>query len=146
MAHIPRNAEWYVAELIVEIVVEGDARNIVHGNLILIQANSPDEAYDRAIELGQQNTSEYQNPAGMKVTTRFRGLAALSVIHDQLEHGAELRYIEDISLPEQEIAALVKSKEQLGVCREIEPSNGPDYSCREIAEEATKLMAFDRER
>jgi hypothetical protein len=146
MAYIPRNAEWYVAEIIDEITVDGDARNIVHRNLILIRANSPDEAYDRALKLGRQNETEYENPAGQNVVIRFRGLGALSVVYEKLEHGAELRYIEDISVPEEKIASLVKAREQLSVFREIEPSKGPDYACKEILDEAYKLIGRDIEK
>jgi Domain of unknown function (DUF4288) len=146
MAHIPRNAEWYVAEIINEIVVEGDVRNVVHKNLTLVHASSPDEAYDRAVELGQQGISEYQNPAGKKVVIRFRGLGALNVVYDPIEHGAELRYTEDISVPEQKITELVRAKEQLSVFKEIEPTRGPDYSSMEIVDETYQLMGREPER
>jgi hypothetical protein len=146
MAYIPRNAEWYVAEIINEIVVEDDVRNVVHRNLTLIHASSPDEAYDRAIELGQQSISEYQNPASKKVVIKFRGLGALNVVYDPIEHGTELRYTEDISMPEQRITELIRAKEQLGVFKEIEPTRGPDYSSKEIVDEAYQLMGREPER
>src|SRR5437016_5780891 len=103
MAYIPQDAEWYVAEIVEEINVERDVRNVVHRNLLLINAHSPDEAYNRAIDLGRESESEYENPAGQQVVIKFRGLGALSVVHDQLEHGAELRYIEDTSVSETKI-------------------------------------------
>lgn len=146
MAYIPRNAEWYVAEIINEIVVEGDVRNVVHKNLTLVHASSPDEAYARAVELGQQGISEYQNPAGKKVVIKFRGLGALNVVYDTIEHGTELRYTEDVSMPEQKITELIRAKEQLSVFKEIEPSTGPDYACKEIVKEAYQLMGRDPER
>jgi hypothetical protein len=145
MAYIPKGAEWYVAEIVQEIIVEGDARNVVHRNLILINAHSPDEAYDRAINLGREGESEYQNPAGQKVVIKFRGLGALSVVHDQLEHGAELRYIEDTSVSETKITELVKTKEQLSVFQDRQPTQGPDYACKEIVDEALELMGIDPE-
>jgi hypothetical protein len=143
MAYIPKNAEWYVAEIIEEIIVEDDARNVVHRNLVLVQASSPDEAHRRAVELGKQAEIAYQNPAGKKVWSKFRGLGELSVVHDALEHGAELRYSEDVSVPEERIAKLIKAREELSVFREIESSRGPDYSCKEILDEAYQLMAQD---
>jgi hypothetical protein len=144
MAYIPENAEWYVAEVVEEITVEGDARNVVHKNLILIHAHSPEEAYDRTIEFGKQSETAYQNPAEKDVVIRFRGIRKLSVVHDDLEHGAELGYTEEVSVPEDKIAELVKSKEQLSVFSEIEPSSGPDYSSKEIVEEAYELMRRSR--
>lgn len=144
MAYIPKDAEWYVAEIVEEITVEGDPRNVVHRNLALIKAHSPDDAYGRAIDLGKEGESEYENPAGKRVVIKFRGLAALSVVHDKLEHGGELRYSRDIGMSGAKIAELVKPKEQLSVFRDIEPSNGPDYACKEIVDKALQLMADDR--
>jgi hypothetical protein len=145
MAFIPKDAEWYVAEIVEEIIVEGDPRNIVHRNLNLIRAHAPEEAYQRAMELGRQGQSEYQNPGGKRVTIKFRGLSSLNVVHERLEHGAELRYFKDISVPETEIAELVKTKERLEVFKDIQPSEGPDYACKEIVDEALELIAKDRE-
>ncbi len=145
MAYISKNANWYVVEVVEEITVEGDPRNVVHRNLNLIHAHSPEEAYERAIDLGKQGESEYQNPAAKKVTIKFRGLSSLNVVHDQLEHGAELRYLEEVSLPETNILHLLKSKEQLEVFQDIQPTKGPDYACKEIMDEALELIAKDRE-
>jgi hypothetical protein len=140
MAYIPKNAEWYIAEIVEEIIVEGDTRNVVHRNLNLVRANSPEDAYTKALDLGREGESEYSNPAGKKIVIKFRGLGALSVVQDRLEHGAELRYIEDVDVPEAKIAELIKSKEQLSVFRDIEPSAGPNYACKEIVDEAYELM------
>ena len=140
MAYISRNAEWYVAEIVEEITVEGDPRNVVHRNLVLIQARSPEEAYDRTIEAGKQGEGTYRNPSGKHVAIKFRGICELSVVHDDLEHGAELRYSEEISVPEDKIVELVKAREQMSVFQEIEPSGGPDYSSKEVVEEAYELM------
>jgi len=32
MAYIPTDAQWYVAEIVEQITVEGDSRNVVHKN------------------------------------------------------------------------------------------------------------------
>jgi len=145
MTYIPKDAEWYVAEIVEQIIVEGDPRNVVHRNLVLVNAHSPDSAYDRAIDLGKEGESEYKNSAGQKVVIKFRGLGALNVVHDKLEHGAELRYIKDVSLHEAKIAELVKTKEQLSVFQDIQPTQGPDYACKEIVDEAFDLMGTDPE-
>jgi hypothetical protein len=52
MGYIPEDAKWYLAEIVEEITVEEDSRNVVHRNLHLIRADSPEEAYRKAIELG----------------------------------------------------------------------------------------------
>lgn len=143
MAYIPPGAKWYVAEIVEEIRVEGDARNIVHRNLVLVSAGSPEDAYRCAVELGREGEVTYQNPEGLTVVSRFRGLKQLEVVHDQLEHGAELLFLEDISVPEERIAAWLKTKEQLNVFQDIEPSKGPDYSCKDIVDEAVRLARRD---
>ena len=74
MAFIPSDAKWYVAELIEEIRVEGDARNVVHRNLVLVGADSPEEAYQRALDIGSEHEATYDNLEGKKVTIAFRGL------------------------------------------------------------------------
>jgi hypothetical protein len=134
MAYIPKSAKWYLAEIVEQITVEGDPRNVVHTNLVLVRADSPEEAYQKAIELGAAGEQSYENPDGKGVTFRFRGLHDLSVIHDELEHGAELIYSEDPDLDEAAIRAWVNPKEELGVFLPITPSTGPDYRAREIVE------------
>ena len=52
MGDIPENAKWYLADIVQEITVEDDPHNVVHTNLVLIRADSPEEAYQKAMELG----------------------------------------------------------------------------------------------
>jgi hypothetical protein len=143
VAYIPRNAEWYIAEIVEEITVEGDPRNVVHLNVVLVKASSPEDAYRSAMELGKQGQITYENPEGRTVVFRFRGLSQLDVVHDPLEHGAELFFSEHISVPEERIANWLKTKEVLNVFQEIEPRKGPDYSSKEIVDEPLRLTGLD---
>jgi hypothetical protein len=138
MGYIPDDAKWYLAEIVEQITVEGDLRNVVHTNLVLVRADSPEEAYQKATELGTAGEQSYENPDGRRVTFRFRGLRDLNVIHDELEHGAELSYSEDLDMDDSAIAEWVTTKEELGVFRPITPSTGPDYSSRDVLEELNK--------
>lgn len=140
MAHIPKGAIWYVAELVEQITVEGDSRNVLHKNMILIRADSPESAYQKALAIGKENELSYANPAGKLVEIAFRGLSELNVVHDELDHGAELAYEEQIGLSNEEIEKCVRSREELGVFRPPEPPNGPDCSSKEIVDDARKLM------
>lgn len=100
-----------MAEIVEEITVVDDPRNVVHRNLRLVRADSPEEAYQKAIDLGTASDRSYENINGQRVTTRFRGLCYLNVIHDGLEHGAELSYgREDIAVDESVIQKWVASK------------------------------------
>ena len=138
MGYIPPNAKWYLADIVQEITVDGDPRNVVHTNAVLVRADSPEEAYEKAMELGTDGDLSYENPDGKLVTFRFRGLRDLNVIHDELEHGTELTYSEDIGVDESKIQKWVTTKEELGIFRPIEEPSGPNYSSREVMEEVYK--------
>ena len=112
MGYIPESAKWYLADIVQEITVEGDPRNVVHTNLVLVRADSPEDAYQKALELGIAGDQSYENPYGKRVTFRFRGLHDLNVIHDELEHGAELIYREHFDLDESAIREWVRTETQ----------------------------------
>ena len=140
MAYIPENAKWYLATMVEEISVEGDSSKVVHKNYMLIRGESPEDAYYKAQELGKKSDVSYDNPAGRLVQITFKGLSELNVIHDELEHGAELLYEELIGLSEDQIEALVRPKEALGVFQPVCARGAPDYSSKEVSAAATRLM------
>lgn len=140
MAYIPPDACWYIAELVMEIKVEDDPRNVIHRNLILIRANLPEQAYERALSIGRESEISYDNPKGKRVQFAFRGLTELNVIHDALNDGAEILYEERISIPERLIQEWLKPKAQLTVFRDITPSQAPDYSSGEIVNDVIDMV------
>jgi hypothetical protein len=128
VAFIPKEARWYLADIILEHTIEGDPRNVVHTNIHLVEAESPEQAYDKALALGQASVMEYTNTDGRNFRVVFRGLRQLNVIHDELEDGAELTYKESVGVPEDELRGWVTPKEQLHVFAPIEPKTGcPNY-------------------
>lgn len=128
MAYIPSNARWYLADIVLELVIEGDARNVVHTNLCLIEAASPEQAYKKALALGRKEKHSYTNTDGKQVRVVFRGLADLNVIHDELEDGAELAFSESVSFPEAKVRARLRRKKELGVFAPHRPSRRvPNY-------------------
>lgn len=134
MGYIPKDAKWYLADIVEEITIEGGSGNLVHTNLVLIRADSPEEAYQKAIELGTASDQSYENTDGKRVTFRFRGLRDLNVIHGELEHGTELIYGENLDMDESAILQWVTAKEELGVFKPIVPSTGLDYRSKDIVE------------
>jgi len=134
MGFVPKDAEWYLAEIVQELTVEDDPRNVVWRNLTLVHASSPEDAYTRAISLGQEGDTEYLNPAGKLVTIRFRGLSYLDVIHDQLEHGAELMFHSSISVDKDDLQKMLRSKEELQLFLPIEREEGPNVASGEIVQ------------
>lgn len=145
MAYIPHGARWYLATIIEEITVDGDSRNVVHKNHVLIRGDSPENAYDKAHELGRNSEISYENPKGRLVRIRFKGLSELHVIYDELDHGAELYYEELTNLSQAQIEALCRPKAELAVFQPISPSLGPDYRSREIVEKAEDILKSDSE-
>ncbi len=134
------HSTWFVTELIVKITVQEDTRNVVHKNLVLIEAESATDAYDKAMTAGAAHTMSYLNPQGRKVNIEFVGLGRLNAVYDHLEDGAELLYEEYVGIPDEEINGWVTPKHLLSVFRGIEPSPGPDYSSAEVLNQAAKLI------
>src|SRR5215472_1214910 len=144
MGFVPKNAEWYLAEIVEELTVADDPRNVVWRNLTLVHANSPEDAYERALRLGHSGETEYLNSAGKLVTTRFRGLSFLDVIHDPLEHGSELVFHSNIGVSPDELRKLLRSKEQLELFRPANDPEGPDIAAGEIVQEMEKRFGIKR--
>src|SRR6266542_3615584 len=128
MGFIPEAARWYFADVILEHIVEGDPRNLVHVNTHLVEAESPEQAHEKALALGSGSEHEYANTDGKRVRVVFRGLRELNVIHDALEDGAELAYSETVGVPEEQLRGWITPKELLGAFAPIEPkTDGPNY-------------------
>jgi hypothetical protein len=148
MGHIPQDAEWYIADLVMEITVHGASANVVHRNLTLIHAKSPEEAYEKAQKVGNTSETSYDNPKGQLVEISFRGIAKLDVICEQLEDGAELAFEELIGISPQEIQRMIPPKDRLDVF--VEPTPGkvrdPDYRSRAIVDRASTMNPRERDR
>ncbi len=124
--------EWYLADLVVSIDVERDERTVVHVNTVLIQADSPESAYQAALELGENENCAYSNPMGDKVTFKFRGLRDLFMIGDVLEHGTEIIYEEKIDVSESRIEQMLSDKEMLAVFSKSVKIDKPNYMPKSI--------------
>ncbi len=129
MGFIPDGAKWYIADIIHEFNVEGEQENVVHIDTTLIRADSPEEALEKALELGREGKDSYRNPFGKLVTVSFRGLKDLNVVDGELEHGTELLFDRKEGLSEMEMRKLVTEKDQLNVFRPIKSyEDDPDVS------------------
>ena len=117
MPYIPPDRHWYIAEVVMQISIEGDADTLVHVDTKLVSADSPDEAFRKAEQFGRNGEVGYRNTDQMRVSVRFLGLRDLFLIHDELKDGAELLYEERSGLSEGEIAALVKQRSDMAVFR-----------------------------
>jgi hypothetical protein len=144
MGFVPKNAEWYLAELVEELTVADDPLNVVWRNLTLVHANSPDEAYEQALQLGRLGDTEYMNSAGKLVTSRFRGLSFLDVVHDPLEHGAELMFHSSVGVSPDDVRKLLRSKEELELFLPISSPHGPNVAAGEIVQEVEERFGIKR--
>ncbi|MBX3062276.1 MAG: DUF4288 domain-containing protein [Anaerolineae bacterium] len=133
MGYIPSDAKWYLAEIVQEMLIEGESDTVVDVNFNLVRADSPDEAYQKAVELGRNGESTYENTDGKEVRVVFRGLRDLNVIHDELEHGAELIYERKVGLTQAQVQTLSTPKEQLGVFQPITPDLEPNLMPLDVA-------------
>jgi hypothetical protein len=144
VGHIPDDAEWFVAELIMEITVAGADRNVVHRDLVLISAKRPESAYERALDLGQQGEVSYENPKGQSVQIKFRGISRLDVVSDPLEDGSELTFEELVDVSEDEILRWIPPKSNLEAFRPPPPfgisRKDPDYSSRVVIDKVMELI------
>jgi hypothetical protein len=142
---IPEDATWYIADIVLELTIEQEARNVVHTNMILIRADSPEEAFQKATQFGNAEESTYENSDGNHVVVTYRGLRDLNVVYDTLEDGAEIVYEEDIDVPEDTIQAWVKPKNQLGIFAPREESHQkPNYLAESIVK-ALEERGFRRD-
>jgi len=137
-------ANWYIAEIIMEITVANDVRNVVHHNFFLISANSPDEAYEKAIKIGKESESDYHNPQDKPVETRFIGIADLDVIQDNLADGAEVLFHYAVGVSPEQVRSLARSKEQLRAFLPPKRAEGPDCASSEIVDLVEKQFGIAR--
>jgi hypothetical protein len=140
MAFVPKDAKWYIAELVEELTVEDDPTLTIHINMILVRADDPEEAYQSALQLGSEYQTSYENPGGKTVTIRFAGIHTLNVVDDELEHGAELSYRRIQSTDPATASTLVRPKEELGIFAPRRPRNGPDYTSKSVLEEVARRL------
>jgi Domain of unknown function (DUF4288) len=144
MGFVPKDAEWYLAEIIQELTVADDPRNVVWRNLTLVHAISPDDAYEQALHLGRSSETEYRNPTGKLVTIRFRGLSFLDVIHEPLEHGAELMFQSNGGVAPDDLQKLMLSKEELQLFRPNIRLDSPDVASGEVVQEVEERFGIKR--
>jgi hypothetical protein len=139
--------KWFLAEVVMKITVAGDSRNVVHQNLFLLCADSADEAYEKAIQLGKREEISYDNPAGKAVHFHFEEISDLiDIIDDELEDGTELDFHYTVAMPEEKIRSLVPPRDGLRAFRLPGRADGPDYASGEVMAEVARMMEAEHRR
>jgi hypothetical protein len=80
----------------------------------------------------------------MRQQDEFRGLSFLDVIHDPLEHGAELMFQSNVGMAPDNLQKLLLSKEELPLFRSITRLDGPDVASGEIVQEIEERFGIKR--
>ncbi|HQU83693.1 MAG TPA: DUF4288 domain-containing protein [Pyrinomonadaceae bacterium] len=112
---------WYIAGILLRFEVVGvkelqpNNRFLSWENKHLIKAETPDEAYEKALKLGKESEDDYINPDGENVRWVFEGLTGLLPIYEELEDGAEIIWIKRENKTLKTIRKLAKNKEELEV-------------------------------
>lgn len=85
-------------------------------NTRLIRARSREQAYRKAMKLGQAEHPSKTNGGEW----RFAGISMLLPVFEDIEDGAEILWVDRGSLPVKSIRRLVKSKRELSVFNDKE--------------------------
>jgi hypothetical protein len=120
MPHSPETADrWYIAELTEEVTLEGDPKNLVHKKTRVIFADSPQDAYEKALSMITEHEISYINEHHKAIRTRFWGLRELDVTNEDMDRvgmlpqerlGAARRRNSTGLSPDQQFALLLSLK------------------------------------
>jgi hypothetical protein len=120
MPYSPQTADrWYIAELTEEVTLEGDPQNLVHKKTRVIFADSPQDAYQKALAMITDHEVGYINQHHKAIRTRFWGLRELNLSNEDMERagmlpedrmGAARRRNSTGLSPEQQFALLLSLK------------------------------------
>ena len=91
MPHSPQTADrWYIAELTEEVTLEGDPQNLVHKKTRVIFADSPQDAYEKALSMITEHEISYINEHRKAIRTRFWGLRELNLSNEDMDRAGML--------------------------------------------------------
>lgn len=81
---------WYIAELTEEVTLEGDPQNLVHKKTRVIFADSPQDAYEKALSMITEHEISYINQHHKAIRTRFWGLRELNLSNEDMDKAGML--------------------------------------------------------
>ncbi len=131
MDNTSEKTQWYLAEVVLELKPDAADKSLIFINWMLVNATGPDAAYDKATELGaEQSTHDPTLRINNKsAQTRFRGIRNLTPIHGPLEHGTEITFDAITDVSEEQIQKLVTEKSELSVF--LQRDDEPDWPTAE---------------
>lgn len=93
MADSPETARWYIAELVEELILDGNIRNVIHRKTRVIFADCQEDAYEKALTLSQEHEPTYLNQTLKGAQTRYWGLNELNLLQDETEIPSQLKKV-----------------------------------------------------
>ncbi len=93
MADSPETARWYIAELVEELILDGNIRNVIHRKTRVIFADCQEDAYQKALSLSQEHEPTYLNQTLKGAQTRYWGLNELNLLQDETEIPSQLKKV-----------------------------------------------------
>ena len=91
MPHTSQTGDrWYVAELTEEVTLEGDPKNLIHKKTRVIFADSPQDAYEKALSMITEHEISYLNEYHKTIRTRFWGLRELKLSNEDMDRAGIL--------------------------------------------------------
>lgn len=83
MADSPETARWYIAELVEELILDGNVKNVIHRKTRVIFADSHEDAYEKALSLSQEHEPTYLNQTYSVPQVRYWGLNELNLVQEE---------------------------------------------------------------
>ena len=90
MADSPETARWYIAELVEELILDGNIRNVIHRKTRVIFADCQEDAYEKALAMITEHEIGYINEHHKAIRTRFWGLRELSLSNEDMDRAGML--------------------------------------------------------
>src|SRR5258706_13878706 len=115
--------KWYLSYEILYYELtppSAQERYTVWENLVLIKADSPEEAYEKAMKHG--SLSEGQVKRGDQTAAcRFKGLKNLIKIYEEIEDGAQLEW-KEYEMSKEKLEWIIPKKEELHAFQPLPPA------------------------
>ncbi|MGH9564900.1 MAG: DUF4288 domain-containing protein [Candidatus Angelobacter sp.] len=84
MANPPTDPRWYIAELTEEVALAGGVRpSVVHRKTRVIFADSPEDAYEKALSMSTEHEPAYLNQNHQGAQIRYWGLSELNLVDEK---------------------------------------------------------------
>ena len=115
-----KKGNWYIVKIIqkcdsVERDENQDLRRVTTwGNYHLIKADSPEDAFDKAVIIGKEGEFKFTNDVGLEMEWIFVGIGDLLPIYeDAIEDGIEIMWTDYGFISNRRAQRMVSSKDEL---------------------------------